>query len=100
MAQTVKNLPAIQETWVQTQDEEDPLEKRMATHSNILAWKFHGQKSLESYSSWGLKESDMTELLTFSLLSMDACVFFLCFFLVFFFNVWAKYAIDWEVMEA
>ena len=51
MTQTVKNLPAIQETWVQTQDEEDPLEKRMATHSNILAWKFHGQKSLESYSS-------------------------------------------------
>ena len=47
----VKNLSAIQETRVQTLDEEDPLEKRMATHSSILAWKSHGQKSLESYSS-------------------------------------------------
>ena len=35
----VKNLPAIRETWVQSQDQEDPLEKGMATHSNILAWK-------------------------------------------------------------
>ena len=39
MAQTVKNLPAIQETRVQTLDEEDPLEKRMATHSSIPAWE-------------------------------------------------------------
>ena len=35
----VKNLPAIQETQVQTLDQEDPLEKGMATHSSILAWK-------------------------------------------------------------
>ena len=35
----VKNLSAIRETWVQSQDQEDPLEKGMATHSNILAWK-------------------------------------------------------------
>ena len=35
----VKNLPAIRETWVQSQDQEDPLEKGMATHSSILAWK-------------------------------------------------------------
>ena len=88
MAQTVKNLPEIQETWVQTLGQEDPLEKRMTTHSSILAWKSYGQKNLESYSSWGLKESDMTELLTFSLLSMDACVFFSFFlFFFFFFNV-------------
>ena len=39
MAQTVKNLPAIQETWVQLLDWEDPLGKEMATHSSILAWK-------------------------------------------------------------
>ena len=38
MAQTVKNLPAMQETWVQSLDWEDPLEKEMATHSSILAW--------------------------------------------------------------
>ena len=35
----VKNLPAIRETWVQSQDQEDPLEKGMATHSSIIAWK-------------------------------------------------------------
>ena len=39
MAQTVKNLPAIQEAWVQSLGQENPLEKEMATHSNILAWK-------------------------------------------------------------
>ena len=37
MAQTVKNLPAMQETWVQSLGQEDPLEKGMATHSSILA---------------------------------------------------------------
>ena len=35
----VKNLPAMQETWVQSLDREDPLEKEMATHSSILAWR-------------------------------------------------------------
>ena len=39
VAQTVKNLPAMQETWVQSLGQEDPLEKEMATHSSILAWK-------------------------------------------------------------
>ena len=39
MAQTVKNLPAMQETWVQSLNQEDSMEKGMATHSNILAWK-------------------------------------------------------------
>ena len=39
MAQTVKNPPAIQETWVQSLGQEDPLENRMATHSSILAWR-------------------------------------------------------------
>ena len=39
MAQAVKNLPAMQETWVQSLGREDPLEKEMATHSGILAWK-------------------------------------------------------------
>ena len=37
--QTVKNLPAIQETQVQSLGREDPLEKEMAAHSSILAWK-------------------------------------------------------------
>ena len=39
MAQSVKNLPAMWETWVQSLDWDDPLEKSMATHSSILAWR-------------------------------------------------------------
>ena len=38
MAEMVKNLPAMQETWVQSQAREDPLEKGMAIHSSVLAW--------------------------------------------------------------
>ena len=38
-SQTVKNLPAMQETWVQSLGPEDPLEKGIATHSSILAWR-------------------------------------------------------------
>ena len=39
VAQTLKNLPAVQETWIQFLGWEDPLEKGMITHSNILAWR-------------------------------------------------------------
>ena len=39
MAQTVKRLPTMRETWVQSLGQEDLLEKEMATHSSILAWK-------------------------------------------------------------
>ena len=39
VAQLVKNLPAVQETWVQSLGREDPLEKEMATHSSTLTWK-------------------------------------------------------------
>ena len=39
VAQLVKNLPAIRETWVQSLGREDPLEKALAPHSSILAWK-------------------------------------------------------------
>ena len=39
MAQRVKRLPAMQETWVQSLSQEDPLEKEMATHYSTLAWK-------------------------------------------------------------
>ena len=50
----VKNLPAMQETWVQFLGQEDPLEKEMATHSSVLAWKIPwteelgGLRSMES----------------------------------------------------
>ena len=43
VAQTVKNQPAMQETWVRSLGWEDVLEKEMATHSNILAWKIPGK---------------------------------------------------------
>ena len=68
MAQMVKNLPAMQETWGQSLDWEDTLEKRMATHSGFLPGEFLGQRSLVGYSPWSHKESDTTERLTFSIL--------------------------------
>ena len=39
VVQMVRNLPAMQETWIQSLGQEDPLEKGMATHSSILAWR-------------------------------------------------------------
>ena len=57
----VKHLPVIQETWVQSLGQDDPLERGMATHSSILAGEFHGQRSLAGYSPWGHKELDMTK---------------------------------------
>ena len=58
----------MQETQVQSQDQEDPLEKGMATHSNILAWgiPWTGEPG-GLHSPWGCKELDTTERLTFSL---------------------------------
>ena len=47
--------------WVQSLVREDTLEEEMATHSSILAWKSHGQRSLTGYTPWGHKESDTTE---------------------------------------
>ena len=52
------------ETWVGCQGWEHPLEKGMATHSSVPAWRPHGQRSLEGYSPWGCKESDTTEQLS------------------------------------
>ena len=52
VAQMVKNLPAVRETWVGSLGWEDPLEKEMTTHSSILPGKSHGQRSLVGYSPW------------------------------------------------
>ena len=60
----VKNLPAMQETRVQSLGREDFLEKGMATHFSILPGKSQGQRSLGEYSPWGFKQSDMVESLT------------------------------------
>ena len=58
----------MQKTQLQSLDQEDPLEKGMATHSSILAMEeFHGQRILAGYSPRGHEESDMTEKLTLSL---------------------------------
>ena len=51
----VKNLPAMWETGIRYLDWEDPLEKGMATHSSILAWRISMDKG--GYSPWGCKES-------------------------------------------
>ena len=69
VAQMVKHLPAMWETQLQSLGWEDLLEKEMATHSSILVWRIpvflsgesHGWRSMVGYSSWGRKESDMTE---------------------------------------
>ena len=60
VAQIVKNLPAMQETQVQSLGQKDPLEKEMATHSRILGWGIHGQGRLADYSPWGRKKSGRT----------------------------------------
>ena len=57
----IKILPAMQGTRVWSLGREDPLENGMATHSSILAWRIHRQRSLVGYSPWGHKESDTTE---------------------------------------
>ena len=51
MAHTVKNLPAVQETWIQTLGWEDPLEKGMTTHSSILAWRIPWTEELDGLQS-------------------------------------------------
>ena len=63
VAQMVKNLPAMQETWVRSLGWEDPLEEGMAIHSSILALENPCGQSLVGYSPWGHKESDTAEQL-------------------------------------
>ena len=60
----VKNLPAMQETWVRSLGPEDLLEKGMVTHSSILAWRIPWAEEPGSYRSRVRKEQDMTERLT------------------------------------
>ena len=67
VAQTVKNLPAMKETWIWSLGQEDPLKKVMATHSSILAWRFPWTEESGGLQSWGRTESDTIEWLTLSL---------------------------------
>ena len=55
MAQRLKRLPAMQETWVQSLGQENPLENEMATHSNILAWRIPWTEEPGGLQSTGLQ---------------------------------------------
>ena len=55
MAQTVRNLLAIQKTWVQSLGQEDPLEKGMATHSSILTWEIPWTEEPGGLQSMGMQ---------------------------------------------
>ena len=90
VAQTVRNLPAMQETWVWSLGGEDPLEKGMATHCSILAWEIPWQRNLAGYNLWGCKELVTSERLTLSLslLSPNRVLLLLFQFGCFYFFFW------------
>ena len=60
VAQRLKHLPAMWETWVRSLGREDPLEEEVATHSSILAWKIPMTEEPIRLQSMGLKELDRT----------------------------------------
>ena len=60
IAQSVRNLPAMQETWIRFLGQEDSLEKEMAIHSSILAWKIPWTEEPSRLQSTGLQELDTT----------------------------------------
>ena len=66
VGQLVKNPSAMRKTWVRFLGGEDPLERGMATHSSILAWRIPGQRSRRA-TVHGVAESDTAKGLTFSL---------------------------------
>ena len=61
VAQTVKNVPEMQETMVQSLGRQDPLQNGMAAHSSILAWEIPWTEGPGGLQSMGSKESDTTE---------------------------------------
>ena len=69
MAQRVKRLPAMQETWIWSLDQEDPLEKKMAPHSSTLAWKIPWTEKPGRLQSMGLQRVDWATSLSFLSLS-------------------------------
>ena len=85
VAQLVKNPPAMQETWVRSLGWEDPLEKKKATQSSILAWR------IPWMSPWGRRELDTTERLSLHFTSLQMrsqeieqmCECFICFVVTF-----------------
>ena len=82
MVQRLKRLHAMWETWVRSLGQEDPLEKEMATHSSILAWRIPWTEELGGLQSTGCKESDTTErlyLLTSQIFTSSSCLHFIFF---------------------
>ena len=71
LIQSVKNLPAMQETWAQFLSWEDPLEKGMITHSSILAWRMPWAEEPGRLQSMGSQESDITQRLKHQIINMN-----------------------------
>ena len=61
VTEMVKNLPAIQETWVGFFGWKDSLKRGMTTHSSILAWTIPWKEEHVGYSPWGVKEPETTK---------------------------------------
>ena len=94
VALLVRDPPAVQETWVWSLVWEDPLEKGMATHSSILVWRIHGQKSLAGCSPWSCKDSDTSKQHTHTHTHKPWChIPQMCFLLYFFKNCKNRYSL-------
>ena len=76
MAQMVKNLPAMQETWVQSLGQKDPLEKGMAMQASILAWRIPWIEEPGGLQSMGCKELDTAEELISGILIIALILWF------------------------
>jgi len=74
VAQMVKNPPTMQETRVRSLDQEESLEKGLATHSSVLAWKILWTEEPGGLQSMGSQKLDKTEQLTLSLLHIHTCI--------------------------
>ena len=94
MAQTIKNLPALQETWVWFLGWKEPLEREWLPTPVFLTGEFHGQRGLVGCSLWGLKESDTTERLTLSLHFIVTQHYFQFFSMPFLSNLLHFYVLD------
>ena len=72
MAQRLKRLPAMQETWVRSLGREDPLEKEMATHSSILAWRIPQMEELGGLQSTGSQSRTRLSDFPFAFLDLSS----------------------------
>ena len=61
VVQMVKSLPVMQETWIQSLGQDDPLQKELLPTPVFLPGEFHGQRRLTGYSPWGHQESDTND---------------------------------------